>query len=217
MCRCRSITWWGGSSGPGGRRRGGLPRALAGVAPGDERAVLANQQLEVFALLLGELEEDLLAFGVLEPLAVALEELVRAALAADADAQRLGLVHAGLAQLLGAFGEQAVGRALEEQERRLRFELRVALEQGAVARLEPVEVIDLLFGQLLEDMAAAAVLDQARRPGIELTAAALGGDGDAHRVAGEQQLRVAGLGLRRRVRPGRPRRCRRFAPRSGGR
>ena len=98
------------------RRR---PLALA------QRAVLANQQLEVRALFVGELEEDLLAFGVLEALAVALEELVRAALALDADEQRLLIVDA-LAQLLGAFGEQAAGRALEEQERRPRFELRIA-------------------------------------------------------------------------------------------
>ena len=41
------------------------------------------------AFLVGKLQEDLLAFGVLEPLAVALEELVRAALALDADEQRL--------------------------------------------------------------------------------------------------------------------------------
>ena len=49
------------------------------------------------ALLVGELEEDLLAFGVLEPLAVALEELVRAALALDADEQRLLIVDAARA------------------------------------------------------------------------------------------------------------------------
>ena len=46
------------------------------------------------ALLVGELEEDPLAFGVLEALAVALEEPVRAALAADADQQRLQVVDA---------------------------------------------------------------------------------------------------------------------------
>ena len=40
----------------------------------DEQAVLADEQVEVRPLLVGELEEDLLAFGVLEPLAVALEE-----------------------------------------------------------------------------------------------------------------------------------------------
>jgi hypothetical protein len=50
--------------------------------------VLADEQVQVLALLVGELEENPLALGLLEPLAVALEELVRAALAADADEQR---------------------------------------------------------------------------------------------------------------------------------
>ena len=44
------------------------------------------------ALLVGELEEDALALGLLEALAVFLEELVRAALAADADEQRAAIV-----------------------------------------------------------------------------------------------------------------------------
>ena len=61
----------------------------------------------MLALLVGELEEDLLAFGVLEALAVLLEEAMRAALAADADHQRLLIVDAAQ-QPLGAFGEQAV-------------------------------------------------------------------------------------------------------------
>ena len=78
------------------------------------------------ALLVGELEEDLLALGVLEALAVALEEPVRAALAADADHQRLQIVDA-LGELVGAGREQAVGRALEKQERRPGLELRVLL------------------------------------------------------------------------------------------
>ena len=69
------------------------------------------------ALLVGELEEDLLAFGVLEPLAVALEELVGAALALDADEQRLLIVDAA-AKLLRALGEQPAGRALEKEKRR---------------------------------------------------------------------------------------------------
>ena len=80
-----------------------------GAQPFAQGAVLADQQLEVRALLVGELEEDPLAFGVLEPLAVALEELVRAALALDADEQRLLIVHAA-AQLLRAVGEDAVRR-----------------------------------------------------------------------------------------------------------
>ena len=101
-----AVVWvWRSINGRGrsARRRlaGRLPEPLA------ERAVFANQQIEVGALLVGELEEDLLAFGVLEPLAVPLEELVRAALAPDADEQRLLIVDA-VAQLLGALGEEAV-------------------------------------------------------------------------------------------------------------
>ena len=136
-------------------RRRARPAAGAALAL-DERAVLANQQIEVVALLVGELEEDLLALGVLEPLAVLLEEAVRAALAADADHQRLLIVDAAH-QPLGAFGEQAVGGALEEQERRPRLELRIALQQLAVARLELAEVLLLLQREILEHLAAARV------------------------------------------------------------
>ena len=114
---------------PGSRRW--LRLALA-LAP-RQRAVLANQHLEMVALFLGELEEDLLAFGVLEALAVALEEAMRAALAANADLVRLEIVDAVAQQLVGAAREQAVRRALEEQERRTRFELRILLEQLLVA------------------------------------------------------------------------------------
>ena len=106
------------------------PRAAAAALPFDKRSVLADQQLEVCPLFVGELEEDLLALRVLEALAVALEEPVRAALAPDADHQRLQIVDA-LGQLLGAGGEQAVGGALEEQERRPRLELRILLAAAA--------------------------------------------------------------------------------------
>ena len=57
-----------------------------------QRLVFAHQQIQMFALFVGELEEDLLALGVLELLAIFLEEPVRAALAADADEQRLLVV-----------------------------------------------------------------------------------------------------------------------------
>ena len=66
------------------------------------------------AFFFGELEEDLLALGVFEALAVFLEELVRAALALDADEQRLQVVDA-LAQLLGALGEEAVAAPLKNR------------------------------------------------------------------------------------------------------
>ena len=75
---------------------------------------------------------------------------MRAALAADADELRLLIVDAPR-EPLGAFREEPVGRALEEQERRARFELRVALEQLLVARFERAEMFLFLFRQLLED------------------------------------------------------------------
>ena len=115
----------------------------------------------MLALLVGELEEDLLALGVLEPLAVLLEEAVRAALAADADHQRLLIVDAAH-QPVGAFGEQAVGGALEEQERRTRLELRIALQQLGVARFELAEMFLFLEREILEHLAAAGVLRHLR-------------------------------------------------------
>ena len=74
-----------------------------------QRPIFGDQQVAVGAFFVGELEKDLLAFGILEALAVLLEELVRVALAPDADEQRLQVVDAG-AQLLGALGENAVAR-----------------------------------------------------------------------------------------------------------
>src|SRR5258707_15606658 len=87
--------------------RGGPGLALA------QRAELPHQQIEVRLLLLGEFQEDLLALGVLESLAVFLEELVRTALALDADEERFLIVHT-LAELLGALGEQSTRGAFEE-------------------------------------------------------------------------------------------------------
>src|SRR5437868_3469354 len=95
------------------RRRCSARKVCSDAEPFAQRAIFVDQEIAVVALFLGELEEDLLALGVLEPLAVLLEELVRVALALDADEQRLQVVDARL-QLLGAFGEDAVRRALEE-------------------------------------------------------------------------------------------------------
>src|SRR5258706_16328715 len=114
---------------PGGRSegsprrcamRGGgavaLDRLPAASLPLDERAVLAHEQVEMLALLVGELEKDLLAFGVFESLAVFLEEAMRVAFAADADQQGLLIVDS-VQQAVGAFSEQAVRGSLEKQER----------------------------------------------------------------------------------------------------
>src|SRR5690606_1317984 len=117
------------------RRRGGTTRTFRTLA-GDERAELAHEQFEMLALLVGELEEDALALRLLEPLAVLLEEPVRGALAPDPDAQRLLVIDAGRAQFLDTGGKQAIRRALEEEKRRLRLELRFGRRQLAIARLE---------------------------------------------------------------------------------
>src|SRR6478752_9126219 len=112
--RWRSIT----GSGRGVHARPGVLLLRAALAlPLDQRSVLADQEIEVLPLLVRELEEDPLAFRVLETLAVALEETVRAALAADPDHQRLQVADA-LRQLIGAGSEEPVGRALEEEEGR---------------------------------------------------------------------------------------------------
>jgi hypothetical protein len=123
-----------------GLASGSLTTALLTI---DERAILADQQLEVLAFLAGEFEEDLLAFGILEAIAVAFEEPVGRAFAADANHQCLAIVDA-LGQLFGARGEQTVGRALEKQEGRTRFEQRVGLQELLVARFELAEMF-LLF------------------------------------------------------------------------
>src|SRR5258707_15773290 len=101
-----------------------LDRLPAASLPLDERAVLAHEQVEMLALLVGELEKDLLAFGVFESLAVLLEEAMRVAFAPDADQQGLLIVDAA-EQSVGTFGKQAVRGALEEQERRARLEFRI--------------------------------------------------------------------------------------------
>src|SRR2546425_1520092 len=207
VCRWRSIisrrARAGGGTidpspcGTGARRRGryaarGLPRA---ALPFDERPVLANEQVEVRALLVGELEEDLLAVGVLEAFAVLLEEAMRAALAADANHERLLVVDAAR-EGLRAFGEQPVRRALEEEERRPRFELGIAREQFLVSAPELAQMMALFLGKALEDNSAAGVLRHTRRPRVELEAAALGGNRDPQRVAREELFRVA-IGRRR--------------------
>src|SRR3954452_52137 len=133
-------------------RRAPLRRSDAALLPAhvrrlplSQRAILPHQQIEVGALLVGELEEDLLALGILEALPVFLEEPVRAALALDADEQRFLIVDAA-PQLLGACGGQAARRAFEEEERRRHLELGTPRQQLAVALLERAEVV-LLFGR----------------------------------------------------------------------
>src|ERR1700724_3574168 len=181
--RTGRLTLWCGCE----DRSGDVSKGASGAHPLPQRAVLADEKVEVRALLVGEFQEDLLALGVLEPLAVPLEELVRPALAFDADEQRLPVVDA-LAELLGARSEQPVRGALEEQECRARLELRVLSQQLAVPLLERAQVLPLLRGELLEDRASSRVARHAGRPRVELQAAALGGDRDAQRVPREDQL-----------------------------
>src|SRR5712672_1412650 len=110
--------------------------------------------------LVGEFQEYLLALGVLEPLAVFLEEAVRAALASDADEQRFLIVHAA-AQLFGPFREQSARRAFEKQERRARLEPGIAGEQLAVACLQRAEVLPLFGGEFVKNRTPARIAGQA--------------------------------------------------------
>src|SRR6266851_508662 len=168
-------------------RSAGVSKSAPCAHPLPQRAVLADEEVEVRTLLVGEFQEDPLAFGILEPLTVPLEELVRPALALDTDEQRLPVVDA-FPELLGTRSEQPVGGALEEQERGARLELRVLSQQLAVPLLERAQMLPLLRGELLEDRAAARVARHAGRARIELQAAALGGDRDAQRVPRKDQL-----------------------------
>ena len=108
------------------------------------------------AFFIREFEEDALAFGVLEAFAVFLEEVMRPALALDADEQRVEVVDAGT-ELLGARGEDAVGVALEEQERRPRLEQRIGREQLLIPLFKRVQVVGLFGGELQKDGPAARV------------------------------------------------------------
>src|SRR5262245_1859306 len=99
-------------------------RGLQGHRPGSTRAlpvrecaVFANEQFQVRALLVSEFQEDLLALGVFETLAVTFEKLVRAALALDPDQQCLLIVDT-LAKFRRPFIEKPVGGSLEKKERR---------------------------------------------------------------------------------------------------
>src|SRR5438105_3347605 len=110
----------------------------------------------MLALFVREFEKDALALRFLEPLAVPLEELIRASFATDADEQRLPPIGAFF-QFLSAGGEQAVGGALEEQKCRLGLEIGMLVDQLSIAPLESIEVIVLLAGKLLENPAASGV------------------------------------------------------------
>jgi len=163
--------------------------------PFAQRAVLAHEQLVVRALFVRELEKHLLTLGILEAFAVALEELVRSALAPDADQQRLLVVHS-FGQLFGSGGEQAAGGAFEEEKGWARFELRIARGERRVALLQRAEVLALLGGELPEHRATAAIRGERGGARIELEAAALGRDRHAQGVAREHA--VGGRAVNRR-------------------
>src|SRR5581483_10315936 len=116
---------------------------------GAKAAVFADEEIEVRALLLRELEKNAFALGVLEAFAVAFEEAVRAPLAADADEQRLLIVDPGR-QFFGAGREQAVCRALEKQKCRLRVERGIFGEELAVSLFQRGEMLAFLVGETLE-------------------------------------------------------------------
>src|SRR6185503_20281350 len=124
------------------------------------------------ALLVGKLEEDLLAFGVLEFLAVSLEETIRPAFAFNPNHQGLAVVDP-IREPLGRRGEKTIRRTLEEQEGRSRFELRILLQQIPISLLERCEVLLLLGREFFEHSTAACVPGQRDGARIELEAAAL--------------------------------------------
>src|SRR6266516_98082 len=196
-CSGHRTRWCGcGDRSPGGgpaRAGSAAARAQLTIA---QRTVLAQEQLEVRALLVRELEKHLLPLRVLETLAVALEELVRAALTADADEQRLLIVDA-LAQLFGACGKQAAGGAFEKEERRARFELRVAGREVRVPLLERAEMFALFRGELLKHRAASWILGDRGGARVELESAALGGNGHPQRVSREHAVRRRPVNRRR--------------------
>jgi hypothetical protein len=149
----------------------------------------------VIPFLVSELEENLFAFRVFEPLTVLLEKPVRPALASDPDHQRLLVVHAAQ-ETLGPFSEQPVGRTLEEQERRSRFQLRIALEQYAIPVLELAEMLFLLHRQVMKDLATASILGDSGGTRVELETAAFGGDCDSQCVTCEDEVGMSDIGWR---------------------
>src|SRR5262249_8471529 len=144
-----------GSPSAGAHGRGARRPARPSL-PLDQRTVLAHEEVEVRPLLVRKLEKDLLALGIFEALAVLLEEAMRAALAADANHERLLIVDA-FHQPLGALGKEAVGGALEEQERGARLELGIASQQLVVALLELAEMLLLLESEVVEDLPSARI------------------------------------------------------------
>ena len=173
------------SSGRGRRSRSSTTATLAF----DESLVFANQQIEVRTFLVGKLQKDLFALGVLESFAVLLEEAMRAALASDADHERLLIVDT-TREPLGAFRKEAVGGALEEEERRSRLELWIALQQLRISCFEFDEVLLLLEREVLKDLAPARIAGQPRSAGVEVETAAFGRNRDPQRIAGEHQIGV---------------------------
>src|SRR5262249_633801 len=130
---------------------------------------------------------DLLAFGVLEAIAISFEELMRTPLALDPDEQRLQIVHA-FPQRLGAFREQTVGCSLEEEKRRPRLELRIGGKKLGVAFPESRQMLALFRRQALKDRPPAEVTGEAGGTCVELQPASLRGDRDSQRITGEHEL-----------------------------
>src|SRR6476620_1694215 len=92
------------------------------------------------------------------------------------------------AQLFRSLGEDALCGPLEKQERRATLERGIGRDELGIALLECSEVMLLVLGQPLEDFTTARIVRQRRSPRVELEAAALGGYGDAQRVACEHQF-----------------------------
>lgn len=152
-----------------------------------EGTVFTNEQVEMLAFLIRELEEYLLALGVLEPFSVLLEELMGPALAANTNHERLLIIDA-LAQPLCTFSEDAARRPFEIKERRASLELRIAEQQFRVPLLQTTEMRALFLGKILEYLPAAGVLRALGRTQVELGSTPLGRNGNTQRITGEDQV-----------------------------
>ena len=121
---------------------------------------------------------------------------MRAALAANTDHQGLLIVDAAH-QAIGAFGEQSIRGAFEEQERRPRFELRIATQQLGIARFELAEMFLLLQRKVLEHFSTAGVFRHPRCTRVEIETAAFGRNRYAQRIPRKHEIGVTAFEARR--------------------
>jgi hypothetical protein len=170
--------------------RGNTARALgfALSLPSGQRAVFADQQLEVIALFFRKLEKDLFALGILETLAVAFEETMRTAFAPNTNAVGLEIVHALTQQVVRALRKKPVGGPFEEEKRRPGLEQRILIEQPFVTIFERAQVMLFFFREVVENLPPAQILGEAGRARIKLETTTLGSNRDPQRISRKEQF-----------------------------